>query len=61
MYEFNRNEKNPIEQKLAHFKVYWIQKLTLWARDTISVSQQSLTKILNLSLDDPTSPMLQII
>ena len=36
MYEFNRNKKNPFEQNLAHFKVFWIQKLTLWARDTIS-------------------------
>jgi hypothetical protein len=28
MSEFNRNKKNPFEQKLAHIKVFWIQKLT---------------------------------
>ena len=28
MYEINRNKNNPFEQKLAHFKVFWIQKLT---------------------------------
>ena len=28
MYEFNKNKKNPFEQTLAHFKVFWIQKLT---------------------------------
>ena len=47
MYEFNKNKKSPFEQNLAHFKVFWAQKLTecvsfwaqkltLWARDTIS-------------------------
>jgi hypothetical protein len=28
IYEINRNKKNPFVQKLAHFKVFWIQKLT---------------------------------
>jgi hypothetical protein len=36
MNEFNRNKKNQFEHKLAHFHIFWIQKLTLWARDTIS-------------------------
>ena len=27
MYDFNRNKKNPFEQILAHFKVFWAQKL----------------------------------
>ena len=53
MYKFNRNKKNPFEQKLANFKVFysqklisqkltecvnfWAKKLTLWERDTISL------------------------
>jgi hypothetical protein len=36
MYEFNRNKNNPFEKKLAHFKIFWAQKLTecvsLWAQ-----------------------------
>ena len=42
MLQFNRNKKNPFEQELAHFKVYWDQKLTLWARDTISITHYDL-------------------
>jgi hypothetical protein len=48
MYKFNRNKKNPFEQKLANFKIFrgqkltswfssWPQKLTLWARENISI------------------------
>ena len=29
MYEFIRNKKNPFEQKLAHFKIFWAQKLNI--------------------------------
>jgi hypothetical protein len=36
MCEFNRNKKNPFQQKLAHFEVFWSQKLTacvsFWAQ-----------------------------
>jgi hypothetical protein len=39
MYEFNRNKKNPFEQKSAHFIFFWAQKLT---RDTISEEMESL-------------------
>ena len=24
LYEFNRNKKNPFEQKLAHLKIFWV-------------------------------------
>ena len=53
MNELIRNYENPFEQKLAHFEFlcilklisqkltycvsFWAQKLTLWARDTISM------------------------
>jgi hypothetical protein len=49
MYEFNRNKKNPFEQKLdpeieyfcgkklTLWFSFWPHKLTLWARKTISV------------------------
>ena len=28
--EFNRNKKNPFEQKFFYFMNFWAQKLTLW-------------------------------
>ena len=50
MYEYNRNKKNPLA-RMNHFKNFWAQKLiecfsfwaqkmTLWARDTISTEAQ---------------------
>ena len=46
MNEFNGNKKNPFEHKLTHFQIFWIQKLTLWARDTISATALSLPDII---------------
>ena len=37
IYDLKRNQKSLFKQKLAHFKNFWIQKLTLWARDTITI------------------------
>ena len=34
MYEFNRNKKNPFEQKLANFKIFWAQKLNIQGPET---------------------------
>ena len=49
-YDFNRNKNNPYEQKLAHFKVSWAQKLTkcvsFWAQtltECVSFWAQKLT------------------
>jgi hypothetical protein len=50
MYEFNRNKKNQFENILAHFKIFWIQKLTLRVsfqaqklRECVSLWAQKLT------------------
>jgi hypothetical protein len=48
IYDFNRKKKNPSEQKLAHFKVFWAQKLTLWMRDNIT--NMNKPKILTILL-----------
>ena len=67
-YKFNRNKKNQLEQRLANSKVFysqklisqkltecvsfWAQKLTLWARDTISPADNNINNFTGITALD---------